>query len=399
MKKIDKIGALTVGNNISENLVGSNEFTGLGVSLAIMSDNCEDNQDKKKLEPKKNELEFKKNIYSKVKSSVLGFAIGDAMGVPVEFYSREKLLKNPVTKMMGYGSHDVPEGCWSDDTSMVLATMDSIIESKGINYNNMADKFCDWINDAKYTSTDELFDIGIATKNALIKYWTEKHPDSRAFGIGRTTLVSMNKYNKNKVDATKCGGMSFNDNGNGSLMRILPVAFYLFYKNIMDENKIYEIVKSTSSITHGHEISIMGCLIYVVYILNLLNGLSKTETYQNLSEFKYSKYFSDETITLYSRILNKEIPNLNIEDISSSGYVLHTLEAVLWVTLNANNFKESIIGAINLGNDTDTIGALVGAISGLIYDFESVPNDWLKDLKRKEYIEQMCINFEAIFVN
>ena len=363
MKKNDETGNLTVENNVSK------------------------------------KLKFQKNNYSKVKPSILGFAIGDAMGVPIEFISREKLLKNLVTKMIGYGSHDVPEGCWSDDTSMVLATMDSIIDSKDINYNNMADKFCDWINDAKYTSTDELFDIGIATKNALIKYWAEKHPNSRAFGIGRTTLVSMNKYNKDKVDATKCGGMSFNDNGNGSLMRILPIVFYLFYKNITDENKIYEIVKSTSSITHGHEISIMGCLIYVIYALNLLNGLSKTEAYQKLSEFKYIEYFSNETIVLYSRILNKEIPNLNIEDINSSGYVLHTLEAVLWVTLKANNFQESIIGAINLGNDTDTIGALVGALSGLLYDFESVPDDWLKDLKRKEYIEQMCINFEKNFIS
>ncbi|NLC48637.1 MAG: ADP-ribosylglycohydrolase family protein [Tenericutes bacterium] len=104
-----------------------------------------------------------------IKSSIYGFVIGDAMGVPVEVVSREKLLKHPVTKMIGYGSHDVPEGYWSDDTSMVLAIMDSIAESKGINYNNMTDKFCDCINNAKHTSTDELFDLGIPAKKALLK--------------------------------------------------------------------------------------------------------------------------------------------------------------------------------------------------------------------------------------
>lgn len=332
-----------------------------------------------------------------IKNSILSFAIGDAMGVPVEFCMREKLLKNPVKKMIGYGSHDVPEGCWSDDTSMVLATMDSIIETGEINYNNIADRFCDWINDAKYTSTDELLDLGITTKNALLKYWSEKNPYIGAFGIGRTTLASMNKYNKTKTDATKCGGISVNDNGNGSLMRILPIALYIYYKNISEEN-IYEIVKNVSSITHGHEISIMGCLIYVHFILYLLKGLSKTESYDKITKLDYSKYFSNDTITLYSRILDKEIPNLYSDDISSSGYVLHTLEAVLWVTLKSNNFKESIISSINLGQDTDTIGALVGGISGLLYDFESIPSSWLKDLKKRDYIEKIASKFESSIV-
>lgn len=331
-----------------------------------------------------------------INSGIVGFAIGDAMGVPIEFEEREELLKHPVKKMLSYGSHDVPKGCWSDDTSMVLATMDSIIDTKSINYNDMADKFCDWINDAKYTSTNELFDIGITTKNSLIKYWNSKNPYYSAFGIGRTTLVSINKYNKNKVDATKCGGTSFEDNGNGSLMRILPISFYLYYKNNeLKDDTIYEIVKNVSSITHGHEISIMGCVIYVIYILNILKGLSKIESYERINDFNFKKYFSNETIKLYKRILKNEIPNLKIDDIDSKGYVVCTLETVLWVTLKANNFEESIIGAINLGNDTDTIGALVGGISGLLYGYESIPKDWLTDLKRKKYIEQMCINFEA----
>ena len=88
-----------------------------------------------------------------IKDSVFGFAIGDAMGVPIEFMQRELLLKKPLTKMIGYGTYDVPKGCWSDDTSMLIATIDSIVRSKGINYNDMADCFCDWINDDKYTPT------------------------------------------------------------------------------------------------------------------------------------------------------------------------------------------------------------------------------------------------------
>ena len=168
-----------------------------------------------------------------IKSAIYGFVIGDAMGVPVEFEEREKLMKNPVTNMLGYGSYDVPNGVWSDDTSMTLATMDSIIANKNkLDYNDIADKFCEWINNAKYTATNEVFDIGTTTKFSLMRYWNDK------------------------IDATKCGGIGISENGNGSLMRMLPIAFYCFYNKI-DDNNIIEIVKNVSSITHAHEHMLM----------------------------------------------------------------------------------------------------------------------------------------------
>ncbi|MDD4406716.1 MAG: ADP-ribosylglycohydrolase family protein [Bacilli bacterium] len=326
-----------------------------------------------------------------IKASLYGFAIGDAMGVPIEFITREKLLKNPVTKMLGYGSHDVPEGCWSDDTSMVLATMDSIIKSKGINYNDMADKFCEWINDAKYTPTNELFDLGITTKESLVRYWNES--THKTVGIGRNTLTAIGKYNREKVDATKCGGTSISSNGNGSLMRILPIIYYVYYNNINEEKRL-NIIKNVSSITHAHEISIIGCFIYTEYILNLLNGIDKFVAYDNLRKINYKKYFSEETITLYKRIINNDLISLSINDINSSGYVLNTLEAVLWVTLNTENFKDSILKAINLGNDTDTIGALVGGISGILYGYSNIPNEWIKYLKGKPLLDEISTKFE-----
>ena len=138
-----------------------------------------------------------------VKDSLYGFVIGDALGVPVEFEERKKLMSSPVTTMKGYGSYDVPEGTWSDDTSMTLATMDSIIKQEGtINCNDIADKFCNWLNNADYTATNKVFDVGITTKYALMRYWNDK------------------------IDATKCGGTSLSENGNGSLMRMLPIALY-----------------------------------------------------------------------------------------------------------------------------------------------------------------------------
>lgn len=309
-----------------------------------------------------------------VKDSLYGFIVGDAMGVPVEFEDREKLINKPVTSMLGYGSHDVEEGVYSDDTSMTLATMDSIIKQNGIiNYNDIADKFCNWVNNNEYTATNKVFDIGMTTKYALIKYFN------------------------NKIDATMCGGTNINENGNGSLMRMLPIALYCFYKNIKDDNEIFTLVKNSSSITHAHDISILGCYIYVRYVISLLETKNKISSYNFIKKLDYSM-FIEEVKLEYSRILFSDISTLNINDVNSSGYVVDTLEAVFWIILNCSNYNESIIGAINLGGDTDTIGAITGSIAGILYGYDNISKRWISKLKNKDYIDEIIIKFENTFV-
>ena len=309
-----------------------------------------------------------------VKDSLYGFIVGDAMGVPVEFEDREKLINKPVTSMLGYGSHDVEAGVYSDDTSMTLATMDSIIKQNGIiNYNDIADKFCNWVNNNEYTATNKIFDIGMTTKYALIKYFN------------------------NKIDATMCGGTNINENGNGSLMRMLPIALYCFYKNIKDDNEIFTLVKNLSSITHAHDISILGCYIYVRYFISLLETKNKISSYNFIKKLDYSM-FIEEVKLEYSRILFSDISTLNINDVNSSGYVVDTLEAVFWIILNCSNYNESIIGAINLGGDTDTIGAITGSIAGILYGYDNISKRWISKLKNKDYIDEIIIKFENTFV-
>lgn len=309
-----------------------------------------------------------------VKDSLYGFIVGDAMGVPIEFEDREKLINKPVTSMLGYGSHDVEAGVYSDDTSMTLATMDSIIRQNGIiNYNDIADKFCNWINNNEYTATNKVFDIGMTTKYALIKYFN------------------------NKIDATMCGGTNINENGNGSLMRMLPIALYCFYKNIKDDNEIFTLVKNSSSITHAHDISILGCYIYVRYFISLLETKNKISSYNFIKKLDYSM-FIEEVKLEYSRILFSDISTLNINDINSSGYVVDTLEAVFWIVLNCSSYNESIIGAINLGGDTDTIGAITGSIAGILYGYDNISKRWISKLKSKDYIDEIIIKFENTFV-
>ena len=306
----------------------------------------------------------------KVENGIIGFVVGDTMGVPVEFNSRGKLLLNPVTEMLEYGTHNMPKGCWSDDTSMTLATMDSIIKCKEINTNDMADKFIKWYRNGEYTATGIMFDIGTTTQQALVKY-------QRGIDI-----------------ASKCGGEREYDNGNGSLMRMLPIAYYCYLKGLED-TEILKIVKEVSSITHRHPISILGCYIYVRLAMELLKGKELLQAYQEIKKLDYS-YFTEDTICKYERILNSNIGLYNINDISSNGYIVSTLEAVIWTLINSKSFNETIIKAINLGEDTDTVGACVGGLAGIYYGIENINQKWKDNILRYDYIINMCKEFEKV---
>ena len=302
-------------------------------------------------------------------SAIIGLAVGDALGVPAEFKTREYLKEHQIRDMIGFGTYNEPEGTWSDDTSMTIATMDAIADSNGINTYAIADNFIKWYRNAEYTATDRVFDIG------------------------RATFQAMSKYELKTAEPTQCGGDGIYDNGNGSLMRIMPVAFYIFYMNIKDDREILKIVKEVSSITHRHDISIMGCYIYVRFVLELLNGNDKKQAYENIKNLDYGS-FNNETVELYSRILNQDISKLSVDEIKSSGYIVDTLEASIWGFLNSNNYDDAILQAVNLGEDTDTVAACTGGLLGLYYGIDAINKKWLEKLKKYDYIKSLCEKFE-----
>ena len=234
------------------------------------------------------------------KNGIIGLAIGDAMGVPLEFRRREELMANPTTEMVGYGSHDVPKGTWSDDTSMTLCLVDAINSTKSIIAEDIATNFVKWAENEEYTATGKRFDIG------------------------RTCLLAIMNYERG-AKPTEAGIDGEMSNGNGSLMRILPLIYYCYSRN-MSDNEIYECVKDVSSITHKHEISIMGCYIYVLFGIELLKGLTLEEAYKKIKEKDYS-YFSKDCISKYHRVIRNNIDKYNIDDISYIGYVVSILEA------------------------------------------------------------------------
>lgn len=183
-------------------------------------------------------------------------------------------------------------------------------------------------------------------------------------------------------------------NGNGSLMRIAPLIYYCYAKRLKEED-IYHIVKDVSSITHRHEISVMGCFIYVLLGIELLKNNSLKEAYNKIKSVNYSM-FSEDCISRYSRILEKDISSYNLDEIKSTGYIVDTLEATLWVLFTTISYDSAIIKAINMGNDTDTVGACVGGLAGIYYGIENINSQWKNDLLRYDYIEELCNKFNKI---
>jgi ADP-ribosylglycohydrolase len=302
---------------------------------------------------------------SKMKDALIGLAIGDALGVPVEFKSREWLQKQPLLDMIGYGTHHQPPGTWSDDSSLTFCTVQGLM--KGYDLDDIAGQFTRWYRDGHWTAHGKVFDIGGTTYRAIERLMR-----------GESPLYS--------------GDFEEDSNGNGSLMRILPLAFFLKEKPI-DER--YSIVKEVSSITHAHIRSVICCFIYVEYAILLLKGIDKGEAYRQMQDIVND--FIDIAYAerkLFDRILLHDISSYYKAEIRGSGYVLHSLESSLWCLLNENTYKDTLLTAINLGEDTDTTGAITGGLAGILYGLDSIPSSWINALARKDAISNLAENFQ-----
>lgn len=317
-------------------------------------------------------------LLAQITSSFLGLSVADALGVPVEFLEREKLRQNPVTNMQEYGSHNQPMGTWSDDSSLAFCLAESLCQ--GYDLQAIGNSFVQWHENGFWTAYGKVFDIGIATSQALRKI-------------------------KNGTSALLSGGVSERDNGNGSLMRILPIIFYI--KDLPIKNR-FEIVAEVSAITHAHIRSIFGCFIYTEFALQLLAGKEKYEAYANMQKIvnQFTKDFdicSTEEQSKYQRILENPMENLDItpiyncseNQIYSSGYVVSSLEASIWCFLTTESYAESVLKAVNLGSDTDTVGCITGGLAGLYYGENAIPKEWLAVLARQNDIRDLAGKFFA----
>ena len=290
---------------------------------------------------------------SKIYDAIMGLVVADAVGVPVEFKARGTFN---VTDMIGYGTYNQPPGTWSDDSSMTLATVESMARLGKIDPGDIMNNFARWLYDKEFTPYGKVFDAGMTTQIAVGRY-------------------------KSGTDYNLCGGDDVRDNGNGSLMRILPLAF-----TDCDD----ETIEAVSSLTHAHEISRTACKIYVHIARDLIAGKKLEDLISNIHTER--KEFG--ILPLLKVMRHKEV--------RSTGYVVHTLEAALWCLLNSKSYRECVLLAVNLGEDTDTIAAVAGGLASIIYgrgrDNENgIPEEWISQIARKEWIEELCGSFAGKF--
>lgn len=310
---------------------------------------------------------FRHYIYhDQVVGGLVGNAIGDALGLPVEFKSREELKANPVFEMQSFGSHMTVQGTWSMNTSMIIALMESIRGCGRINQSDILHKMSRWLHLADYT-------VGAEVINS-----------------NPTIAMAVERFKKG-YDLDECGDAFEFATDNGALVRILPIAFLCYNYNIQGKAR-YNLVKSVTRLTHATEKCILANMIFVNYACYLLEGYYPAVALQKIQKEDYS-FFSEACVDSFSRILKKNLTELPEEEIRSHSGVIETLEAAIWSLVTTRNFEQAVMTAVNLGHDTDTIGALTGGLAGLYYGMQCIPKRWLDKLKRLPELEAISEGF------
>ncbi len=312
--------------------------------------------------------------------SILGLAAADAAGVPYEFLSRERIAMHPAADMTGFGSHHQPKGTWSDDTSMTLALIDALTKSgKNIDYSRIADNFADWVERGAFTAHGDVFDIG------------------------RTCLKAIRRHLQYPgLPAWECGEKSEHACGNGGLMRILPLAFWLsarYGQAFIDEPQARDDIFRVTAITHGNACCALAGLIYVAFAGNLLDQADKenawTDTLRKVGAILAETPRLKSAEHAFARLFSENFLQTPVEELSGSGYVIHTLESAVWCFMNTADYRDCVLTAINLGEDTDTTAAVAGGLAGLYYGDSclGIPESWLDALAKRQEIVGLCGSF------
>lgn len=310
-------------------------------------------------------------------NGIMGVVIGDALGLPVQFKWREELEENPLTDMIGYGTFNMPEGSWSDDSSLTLATLDSIKECNGIDLEDIMERFADWLIDGRYTPFGYAYDQGVTCVKAITDYVRNQNVET-------------------------CGVMGEYANGNGALMRIMPVCLWAYEKEkdgTWTTEKAVGQIHKVAGLTHNHLRSHIACGIYYFMMRSILDYKDELHTLQELlqkgmdmaAEFYRSDISNLTQWTYYQRMADmEEFKEIPVEQIKSSGYVIDSIEAAVWCLLHTDNIEECLLKAANLGYDTDTVAAIAGGLAGLYYGYEEIPEGWMKKIQKREWVEEVC---------
>ena len=297
-------------------------------------------------------------ILDQYRGCLIGLALGDALGVPFEFWKKENVIKyfdNHDLEIKNFSRGDInfPAGFYSDDTAMMICLAESLLE-KNFDLDDQFERYQKW------------YLTGYATPF-----------DDRCYGIGQQTLKSL----MSKIDFNKMDGSDERAGGNGSLMRCAPIGLYYQNQHKEIENKSL----LASYLTHNYHLSGWTCVILNAIISLIINGYDKK---QILSEIKniYKNTAPDEI----KKILEVDYGSMGEFSHNVSGYSIDTLKIALWSWLTSENYLESIKKVILLGNDTDTFGAVTGAIAGCYWGYDSIPIEYKLPVKKHDFIVNLA---------
>lgn len=301
----------------------------------------------------------------RVRGGILGAVVGDALGLPFEGMPQSYLADNPVEGMTGRGPHGLPAGTWSDDSSLLLSLADSLCS--GYSPSRVGDAFLAWWRDAEWT------------------------PYGRTFGWGGTTARAMQRLVQG-VPALSAGLNAEGANGNGSLMRTLPVALYFAGQT----RRMLQTAHEVSRITHAHPRSQMCCGIYCLVAERLLEGMERRPACENAIQYARRYYTGepwDRERPHLEAVLSMQVADFDRYQVPSGGYVVETLQAALWSLLRADTFRKALLVAVNLGGDTDTVGCVTGGLAGTHWGAEAIHEEWVQELARLDDIQALCRRF------
>ncbi|MGB0371984.1 MAG: ADP-ribosylglycohydrolase family protein [Opitutales bacterium] len=283
--------------------------------------------------------------------SILGLAVGDCLGMPWEFQSRGSFPQ--VTSFAKGGAHNAQWGEWSDDTSMAMCLAETLIRHQGWNAADAADRFRQWYRAGYWSAREACFDIGNATRQAIEQFEKSHDPFS------------------------SCSDEA--SSGNGSIMRLAPIAM-TFYKSA----RLFEIVAESSRLTHGSRTCLDACHLMASVFRGILQGRMKSEILsvsflqKNGPELGYCEAIAP--------IVQCDFRRKAESDIQTTGYVAHTLEAALYCWAHTNTYRDAVLMAVNLGDDTDTTAAVTGQIVGAFTGLSGIPSNWHKEIVYRRQI-------------
>ena len=292
-------------------------------------------------------------ILDRKRGCLLGLAVGDAMGASVEGMKRNTFPR--ITGYLDHGAWGIPAGAWTDDTSMALALADSIA-TVGWDLNDQAHRYVDWYRNGKYSSVGECFDIGHVTRAALKNF--ERDGDARRSGMVRER-----------------------DSGNGSIMRLAPVP--IRYCEEDTEERFLERCEESSSVTHSSPACRSACMALGAILSRLIAGHDmETSLRGTLQTCARNLQWQVEVVLMGSYW------RMHVDNVRGTGYVVDSLEAAIWSVYGARDFRDAILRAVNLGDDTDTTGAVSGQMAGARWGESGIPEEWLKGLYRRDMVEK-----------